>query len=284
MHALTVLLLSYFDYIFSIDCGIPSVTLEGTKADWEKIFKRIDKLESFGEEPKAWAKLLKPVLKRFVAAFDYDVAKGVEPDLEFWDKICDYRRGGSGPDYMSGWITAFCVWSSEGKWLGPPLRPLEPPRVWRPLLELDGVQYTTLDISDIPPGFCEVDVLLNDNGVKFNCMMVSGLVGTWVLDSNALRRGQEKEEGREREGERDKVTPFAAWFMFVKDTAELQPADFERARMEEREEELGIRKSSSGMASGRKAGGSEGKVGSKIVKALKDSKLGRRLSKLSSKS
>lgn len=29
-------------------CGIPSVTLEGEKSDWENLLLRIDKLKEFG--------------------------------------------------------------------------------------------------------------------------------------------------------------------------------------------------------------------------------------------
>ena len=83
-------------------CGIPSVTLEGEKSDWERLLARLDKLDSFGEEPKIWAALLRPILTRFVRAFDG------EPDVDFWSRVCHYHRHGSGQSYLSGWITAFC--------------------------------------------------------------------------------------------------------------------------------------------------------------------------------
>ena len=72
-----LLLISYFDYKFSTMCGIPSVTLEGEKSDWERLLARLDKLDSFGEEPKAWAAMLRPILSCFVKAFDG------EPDIDF---------------------------------------------------------------------------------------------------------------------------------------------------------------------------------------------------------
>ena len=111
--------ISYFEYTMCLMCGIPSVTLEGEKSDWERLLTRLDKLDSFGEEPKAWAAMLRPILIRFVGAFDG------EPDVDFWSRVCHYHSQGSGPSYLSGWITAFCVWSSEGKWQGPPIS--EPP-------------------------------------------------------------------------------------------------------------------------------------------------------------
>ena len=226
-------------------CGIPSITLEGTKADWQDILSRVDKFDSFGEEPTKWAGLLRPVLGRFVAAFDAPET----PDRDFWGKICHYESGGSGPDYLSGWITAFCVWSSKGKWqashaamrnsmLGPPqmatgsvstapekskkqskrfsLRSLlpgkksPPPTVapssepatpstvpTAPLLALDETLYPVLASDDVPMGYCEVDVKLDDNGQEFKCKMLAGQMATKVANKTTVQSG-------------------SAWFMFVK--------------------------------------------------------------------
>ncbi|KDR69753.1 hypothetical protein GALMADRAFT_160257 [Galerina marginata CBS 339.88] len=191
---------AYFSYMFQLDCGIPSVTLEGEKSDWEKLLARLDKLESFGPEPTVWASLLRPILKRFVSAFDG------EPDLDFWGKVCHFESGGSGPTWLSGWITAFCVWTSEGKWQGPPMsRPLE---TWIPTrgsfpLTLDDVTYEIIDSSEVPPGFCEVDVVLDDNGDLFDCLMVSGHLA-----------------GKVEGDERDTLRPFPSWFMFIKEECE----------------------------------------------------------------
>lgn len=105
----------YFSYSIMLMCGIPRVTLEGEKSDWEELVKRIEKLKEYGEETTAWYRLLLPVLSRFVRAFD-------DPDgtenLDFWQKVCHRSGGGSGPTYFSGWLTAFCVFDADGKWLG----------------------------------------------------------------------------------------------------------------------------------------------------------------------
>jgi Domain of unknown function (DUF4419) len=174
------------------------VTLEGERSDWVNLLNRIEKLDSFGEEPKAWAALLRPVLSRFVSSFDGP------PDLDFWGKICHYSSGGSGPSYLSGWVTAFAVWSPEGKWQGPTthlgghVSQYLPRGAYR--LQLDGAQYGVLDTKNVPAAYCEVDVELNDNGAMFDCMMVSGLVGQSI--------GGEKN---------DTLSPVAAWFMFIKE-------------------------------------------------------------------
>ena len=195
LKSTSVYLISYFSYGIGLLCGIPSVTLEGEKSDWERLVTRLDKLDSFGEEPKAWASLLRPILTRFVRAFDG------EPDIDFWSRVCHYHPQASGPTYLSGWITAFCVWSSTGKWQGPPIS--KPPAIITvlggedvPRLVLDEVSYPIIQSDDVPIGFCEVDVKLNDNGVDLPCMMVSGHLAL-------------SEEGT-------CIRPLPSWFMFIK--------------------------------------------------------------------
>ena len=114
--------------------------LEGEKSDWERLLARLDKLDSFGEEPKAWAAMLRPILTRFVKTFDG------EPDIDFWSRVCHYYYEGSGTSYLSGWITAFCVWSGKGKWQGPPIS--NPSKTIKlslgetvPVLNLDNAHY-----------------------------------------------------------------------------------------------------------------------------------------------
>ena len=175
-------------------CGIPSVTIEGEKSDWERLLARLDKLDSFGEEPKAWAAMLRPILSRFVRAFDG------EPDIDFWNRVCHYHPQGSGPTYFSGWIAAVCVWSSQGKWQGPPISKVSKSiRLLSSELVLDKVLYPVIESDDVPVGFCEVDVKLDDNGVIFPCMMVSGHLAFSV-------------EGAKK----DRIRPLPSWFMFVK--------------------------------------------------------------------
>jgi hypothetical protein len=108
---------AYFEYTFcEITCGIPRVTLEGEKADWEKILQRLEKLKEFGLETIAWYHLLVPVISRFVQVFD-------DPDawsnVTFWQSVAHFEPGGCGPSHYSGWITAFCAFNDDGKWLGP---------------------------------------------------------------------------------------------------------------------------------------------------------------------
>jgi hypothetical protein len=105
----------YFSYSCCIMCGIPRVTLEGEKSDWEKILLRLERLKGYGVQTIAWYHLLLPVISRFVKAFD---GPNSAENLDFWGKVVHREEGGSGPSYLCGWITAFCVFDQKGKWLG----------------------------------------------------------------------------------------------------------------------------------------------------------------------
>lgn len=61
---------NYFSYKFTLDCGIPSISLLGMPDDWQTIRARVDEFEKFGDEPKKWAAMLRPVCDAFVSCFD----------------------------------------------------------------------------------------------------------------------------------------------------------------------------------------------------------------------
>ena len=58
-------------------------------------------------------------------------------------------------------------------------------------------------VTEIPPGYCEVDVTVDDNGIELDCMMVAGHVafsGSFAVGSDKI----------------DTISPSAHWFMFEK--------------------------------------------------------------------
>lgn len=103
----------YFNYGFSLSCGIPYITLKGTTEDWKNIYTRLGKLKEYKLEK--WYDMLEPILEQFVNA------KQGKVDLEFWQRIAHYEPGGSGPSQISGWITTFCVFDEQGNWQSTPL-------------------------------------------------------------------------------------------------------------------------------------------------------------------
>jgi hypothetical protein len=57
---------------FSCLNGIPSISLEGQKGDWIQLANKLTQMEkgTLGKEPTEYARLLRPLLDRFVATFD----------------------------------------------------------------------------------------------------------------------------------------------------------------------------------------------------------------------
>ncbi len=72
---------------------------------------------------------------------------------------------------------------------------------------MDGVEYFTLDISGIPAGFCEVEVVIDDDGMQYPHNMIAGHVAFSFSSKDGAR------------GQLDTVSPSAHWFMYNKATA-----------------------------------------------------------------
>ena len=198
-------------------CGIPSITLEGTKLDWDKLLQRIDRLPTLGEEPTAWANLLRPILQRFVQTFDVvqnshleskDNLKAEEDLREFYSKITSQYSFGSGSPYLSGWITAFCVWGTHGKWQGSP--PAERSGRSHPKVLIDGVHYPIITTNSVPMGSCKVEeVIVIEPDGETTCSMIAGHVANVV------------------EGEADSLRPLGCWFIYTRPPQavdQMQPA------------------------------------------------------------
>jgi Domain of unknown function (DUF4419) len=182
---------SYFKYECS-RCGIPKVTLEGERSDYENILQRLDALPTFGlgEEPNAWVALLRPIIIKFIAAFDGN------PDITFWNRIAhiDDKKRSGGP-VLSGWITAFCVWDTDGQWQGPPLPEHCPDQKYLNIAQ--SFKYGILRYDEIPGGFCQVQLRVLDGRPNADCVILAGHMGTIV-------------EGRKS----DTVRPLPAWYIY----------------------------------------------------------------------
>lgn len=163
---------SEFRYKCRLGCGLPSVTLEGTKADWEDVLFRAKRLCDFGPEAAEWSMLLIPILIRFIAAFDFPLSFG---NIDFWRNTCHSSRAEFVSPCLSGWITAFCFFDSKGKKMRP--RQVEHMRQAEQGLVLDGVQYHMVDPMDIPSAWADVPVEVDDNGHRYKARMVAGSVG-----------------------------------------------------------------------------------------------------------
>lgn len=97
---------SYFEYIvYRIACGIPSVKLQGTAADWRRVLEKTKQLEQYGLGE--WGGELQPILKEFIKA-----AEGT-PNQSFWKNIVKRQnterlKGGvcspDKPTELDGWL------------------------------------------------------------------------------------------------------------------------------------------------------------------------------------
>lgn len=84
-------------HVFS-RCGIPSITLQGTPADWRSILERTRRLGSYDLD--WWLEPLIPILEGLVRTSEGQI------DREFWTSF--YKKDGhSGGPYVTGWLKNF---------------------------------------------------------------------------------------------------------------------------------------------------------------------------------
>ncbi|KAI9372869.1 hypothetical protein BJX61DRAFT_552588 [Aspergillus egyptiacus] len=202
----------YFSYKVYLLCGIPSVTLLGDRGDWARIVAKLDKLQQLGDEPARFAQLLRPILNHFVLPFDRPESPEV---LSFWSKCAHRISGGSGPDYLSGWVSAFAFWDAEGKLLNrtEPIHPVSSSGFMARNTELglDDVLSRKVETQDIPPGLASVPVTVNDNGREFETVMLAGLVGIQVLSTGGKLDGTAGQDAR-----LDTIQPLSGWWICEK--------------------------------------------------------------------
>ena len=181
--------------IFHLRCGIPKVMLEGEKEDWEDILHHLEHLKKDGVQTIAWYHLLRPVISRFVSAYD-DLTSA--KNLDFWNKVSHFSGSGSGPPCLSGWITAFCIFNDEGQWqcnkfdgntknVKDPLHlsPFQFASAYlcpapKPYLTLDNFPYPHIDNHKVSCGYTHVNVKLIENGTEFDTMFIVGSISTHI--------------------------------------------------------------------------------------------------------
>lgn len=182
---------SYFSYKLQLCCGLPKVTLEGVEEDWVHLQDKAKRLLEFDNgsilekgNMKKWYKMLGPILQHFTES-----VKG-KPDIGWWSRVCNKIGHGSGPRWLSGWITTFCVFNDSGKWIGDDLSK-----------ESYGVGITNpnkdcgyseegwpiINCNDIPKGFVQLDLVIDDNGVLYKTELLAGHMSTYLQDRYSIR-------------------------------------------------------------------------------------------------
>ncbi|MFY1698591.1 DUF4419 domain-containing protein [Solwaraspora sp. WMMA2101] len=173
----------YFSLWLVCVCGIPSITVTGTAADWRKIRTRVDTIAGYGLQK--WCRSLAPVADQFVRA-----AQG-QVDVAFWRRIYN-PVDAYGGEVVTGWIARLYPYL-RGK--GALDRP-------NPLLELpvDEPRDATVDgrgfyngpgirTDRLPATLSRVIVNVNDATANDNRTVAlhAGLVGVAQDDDGALR-------------------------------------------------------------------------------------------------
>ena len=164
----------YFKYVCFIECGLPQVTLLGTLEDWQTLRAKIDRFVKYDidNQMKDWVSLLGPILDEFVNSYQGKV------NLEFWDKVCSHLGGGSGPSYISGWLTAFCVFDNDGKYTDERNHKYS---------KYKRYPYPVVETENVPSGVVFVPVLVNDNGTEYKTQMMAGQMCYSVTNGDTIQ-------------------------------------------------------------------------------------------------
>jgi len=135
---------SYFEYVVFTDCGIPSITLEGTTADWQKLRDHAAGLKEYGDLDW-WIDEILPILDQFVAASAGKV------DTAFWNSMYKYF-GMSGTSMIDGWFAKLLPYTKE-RWGSNLVRN----RLLEPALEgADEHRMSGIDASELPSALSTV--------------------------------------------------------------------------------------------------------------------------------
>lgn len=155
---------SYLSFTCCLMCGLPSVTLLGTVADWEQLLAKVEKLSDFDIDGRmtTWQTMLRPVLAEMVRT-----RKG-EDNINWWQKIAHRIHRGSGGTFLSGWMAVFAVFTDQGKWQG------NLPKRKTPCGQDEVSEYPEIEMEDLPSGIVTCPLTLNDNGVERSLRMFAG--------------------------------------------------------------------------------------------------------------
>ena len=153
---------NYFSYKVMLLCGIPSIELKGTKEDWVKIKEKISSMQSYDvdENLTSWCVLLHQLIDKFIEVFD-----GTK-DKTFWNTIV-HESGGSGPDYIGGWISILNPFDDKMKYI------------------LGSNMFTRLESGDICDTLVNVDFKIDDNGTEFDAKFQGGFYGA-IIKNNTI--------------------------------------------------------------------------------------------------
>jgi hypothetical protein len=147
----------YFKYkVIMIGCGIPSITIEGTVEDWEKIQTKLDFLSQY--DLKWWTSELKPIIQKII-----NTKKG-KFDKNFWMDMVRYHREGVYGSYtdIDGWLLKFYPYYNDGERAN--------------LKKIDNIEKLPSEIVRVPFVFC-IDFPNGTRSKSYRTEFWSGFMG-----------------------------------------------------------------------------------------------------------
>jgi hypothetical protein len=206
----------YFSYAVRLGCSFPSVTLLGERSDWADMLQRVAWIGTIDhEESIAWALRLTKILEYIVASFDRPDDEDVK---QFWLRAVHQCGAGSsgGIVTLSGWLTAFCWWSSDGK-RATNYSDEDLDRFAHiggedgyQRLVLDGVEFPVIQRTKIPTGVVSVPMTFYQEGpdpVKGS--LLAGSMGMHVVVDD---------------DDETTVQPASGWWLFTSNPTPKRPA------------------------------------------------------------
>ncbi|KAG8873253.1 hypothetical protein FRB98_009131 [Tulasnella sp. 332] len=162
---------AYFSCGVNLSCGLPKVTFVDGRDGWPRLLTEIEKLKTFEPETEYWYAFLRRVPSRFDA---FDIPE---------------NSGTSGTASATTWAVVVDQLILLGGSLVSVYSPQKHTRGSSPEAVLD----PQVDTKRILKEYVEVEVKLNDNGELFDTVMVAGLAGVGVSDSNVPETQETKD-------------------------------------------------------------------------------------------
>ena len=165
---------NYFDYHMVTRCGIPSITLLGTRDDWMDLRSRAEQLGSLmlPEFAKYWMPVLLPVLDEFVESYNGNV------NHSFWQSMVKLRHTGNmsgSHTFLSGWVSIlFPYLVREG---GPRGKPKEAVYLNPGLKQWNEMYFYGPELRNIPQLNSSAPVKWTYFGKEFDLRFHGGVMG-----------------------------------------------------------------------------------------------------------
>jgi hypothetical protein len=151
----------YFEYKWTLLCGLGEIRIEGTPDDWALIKQRLGVFSEF--DLAWWTDSLMPIVQEIQNACEG------KPDVEFWKHIYTKHRQGSGGEFsVTGWMNSFFPYiagTEEGNMKK------------NPYVDWQNASGEGADSKDFPSGLSLAPVTLNDREKKYQLEVYGGLVG-----------------------------------------------------------------------------------------------------------